>query len=275
MMNSDEQLEKCAENAEAQNNFQEALQIWSQLARKTSDPGLYCRTGMAAAELDLWSTAEDAYMTALELDQTFSLAMECLGLLFFLRDDGSQDEDLVKSEQWFLKALNLERTARLLTLLSNTCAAMGETDNAREYLREAIKIDPQYEEAYFNLAELEKDQRPGEAVDLLCHAIEIDPNYAQAHQRLGVLLQRQGDLASAEYHFRRCLDLKPEDYWSYLYLANSLAVQNRIVEAEENYRIALKIQPGNNDVLRFFANFLDGLSRDQEAKQIRMRISGD
>ena len=56
---------------------------------------------------------------------------------------------------------------------------------------------------------------------------EIDPLYRVAHQALGILSHKGGDLAKAEHHFRRCIEIDPNDYFSMLYLANNLAVQGR------------------------------------------------
>jgi tetratricopeptide (TPR) repeat protein len=272
-MNSDENLVRRAEIAEEQHNFEESLQLWSHIVSKAPLPIVFCRAGRMAEKLKRWTEAENNYSKALEMDPAFFPAMECLGGLFCQRDDGDEKENIRKSKEWFLRALRGGRTARLLTFLSNTVAVMGETENAKAYLREALVIDPNYEEACLNLAELEKEEQPEEAINLLRHAVEIDPRYFLAHQRLGLLLQHSGDLFSSEYHYRRCLELNPNDYWSYLLLANLLAVQNRSEEAEDNYRTALEMQPYNKDVIFFFANFLDDLARDNEANDIRMRLS--
>jgi Flp pilus assembly protein TadD len=151
--------------------------------------------------------------------------MECMGSLFLDRDGGM--EDLPIARQWLHRALQIKKTARAFTLLGAACKATGDRDAARDAFRNALEVDESYEEAHFNIALLEKDTNPQLAAASLEKAVELDPNYSDAHQQLGILLQKEGKLLEAEYHFRRCLEVDAADYWSLLYLANVLAVQGR------------------------------------------------
>src|SRR5262245_42403462 len=213
--------------------------------------------------------AEEAYADALKIDPLFAPAMECMGALFLKRTDREPSSDLATAKAWFLKALKSGKSARLWTFLGTTLAALGDTGGAEDGFRQALRLDPNYEEAYFNLALLIADRDRDEAMRLLEPAVDLDPGYAEAHQQLGILKQKEGDSLAAEYHFRRCVELDPTDYWSHLYLANALALQNRTSEAEESYGRAVKLQPQNSAGLEFFANFLDSISRRAEAKQLR------
>ena len=56
-----------------------------------------------------------------------------------------------------------------------------------------------------------------------------------------------------------------------MYVANALAVQGRFEEAEKEYRGAISLQPDEQAGDKLFAAFLDGLSRTEEARQIRAR----
>jgi tetratricopeptide (TPR) repeat protein len=216
-------LENEAEKTEESGDLQSALHLWKQLATMRKDPALFCDYGRVAEKLGLWDEAENAFTTALRTDQHFSPALEGMGSLWFTRTDKSDAVSFQTAREWFLKALKYERNARLLTFLGATYAADGDVHEAQSAFEEAIRIDPNYEEALYNLAKIEKDADERKAVDHLERAIAIDPDYSLAHQELGKLYQHSGDLTSAEYHFRRSLDGDPTDYWSHLFLANCLA----------------------------------------------------
>jgi Tfp pilus assembly protein PilF len=150
--------------------------------------------------------------------------------------------------------------------------ALGDSTAAQDAFVQAIQIDPRYEEAMYNLAGMHEKDDPASAIELLEKAIEIDADYSLAHQRLGIPLHRSGDLIRAEYHFRRSLEADPTDYWSHLYLANCLAVQGRMNEAERAYRFVTSLQPENAGGLEFFADFLESQGKVQEALAVRAKI---
>src|ERR1035438_2760350 len=234
-------LENEAKKTEESGDLESALRLWKELATKRKDSVLFCDYGRVAEKLGLWDEAENAFATALRMDQQFPPALESMGSLWFTRTDKSDAESFQTAKEWFLKALKYERNARLLTFLGATYAAAGDIHEARSAFEEAILIDPDYEEAFYNLAKIEKDTGERRAVDLLEKAIAIDPDYSLAHQELGRLYQHAGDLTSAEYHFRRSLDGDPTDYWSHLFLANLFAAQGKNLEAEKMYRFATSV----------------------------------
>ena len=173
------------------------------------------------------------------------------------------------AKEWFLRALRRDRKARTFSLLGATYLALGDEAAARDAFAEALQIDPNYEEALYNLALFEGKKDIRKSIELLERAIEINPQYFLAHQELGQALQRSGDLPEAEYHFRRSLEITPGDIWSLLYLANVLAVQGKTDEAEQAYRQAKSLYPDDEAAVKFFANFLESIGKKEEADALR------
>jgi hypothetical protein len=66
--------------------------------------------------------------------------------------------------------------------------------------------------------------------------------------------------------------LDPSDYFSHLYLANTLGVQRREAEAEREFRTAIAIRPGEEPAIQLFANYLESLFRTEEAAQWRSKL---
>jgi tetratricopeptide (TPR) repeat protein len=148
---------------------------------------------------------------------------------------------------------------------------LDEISEAKTAFEEAIAIDPNYDEAMYNLAVLEEKTDPPRCISLLTRAIEIDPEYLLAHQALGRVLQKQGNLMQAEIHFRKCQEIDPDEYWSTLYLANLLGVMRRNEEAEATYRQAIALKPELEGGFRFFSNFLKSIGKTNESEEIRSK----
>lgn len=189
------------------------------------------------------------------------------------RTDKETDDSMNIAIEWFLDALKQHRSARVLTFLGATYRELDAIEQARAAFEEAIKIDSSYEEAFYNLGVLEEHTNPLRAVELLDRATQIDPRYSAAHQELGKLYQRSDDFPRAEYHFRRCTEIDPNDYWSQIYLANLLGVQGRTDEAESIYRFAIDLHPEISSGLELFARFLDSIGKAEEGTKVRARIN--
>ncbi len=275
MENKNCELRERAESAEINGDYKKALSLWKQLTNTHNDALYFSRVGMAAAKLGLWTESENAYKKALDLTPHFYLAMEELGILFGLRKDGYREDNLKASKQWYLRALLGKRTSRCLTLLGCTYFDMDEHEKAKACFREAIELDKKYEEAYYNLAILIRETNETEAIELLRQAIKLDPQYFDAHLKLGILLQQQNDLTSAEFHYRRCIEINPDDLPCNLYFANYYSAIGNSEEAEKHWKISLQLKPNDERIMGFYANFLEAIGRIQEANEIRNRISKD
>jgi tetratricopeptide (TPR) repeat protein len=251
-----------------------AFELWGKLVEDDTDGIAWLKYGALAIQLEKWDVAESALMEASRLKPRASIVMALLGGLWSERTDRDRVESLQTAKQWYLRSLERKRIAPTLTLLGSVCIRLGEIDEAKAAFEEAIVIDSNYDEAMYNLAVLEKESDPQRCVALLKQAVEIDPQYSMAHQALGRSLQKLGDLAHAEQHFRKCLEIHPDDYWSWLYLANLLGVRGRNEEAERSYRSAIAIQAEEVAGLKFFANFLKSIGKGTEAAEIRSKVAG-
>jgi protein O-GlcNAc transferase len=257
-----------AETAEDAGNLEEAAALWEQAAEQSPSPEVLCRLGLALQGTGRWTQAEEALLRALKLDSSSAEAMECLGTLGLERSDIPESERLHEALKWFSKALKFDRSARVLNFLGATYKSLDDRDAARRAFEEAIQEDSEYAEALYNLATLEEDTDPTRAIEHLELAARAEPGYAVAEEKLGTLLQKAGDLMGAEYHFRRSIEADPVNVWSHLYLANLLATRGENDAAEREYRTALAIDTDDPDSRRFFATFLRGLSRNEEAAGI-------
>jgi len=266
-------LEDIARQAECEGELERAFEAWRQLASESKDPAHYCHLGFAANNLGKWKQAEEAFLSALQLEPRLAEAMTGLGVVYLERTDGDRVRNFEEAKAYLLRASEIERTAHGMSLLGITHRVLHEDDAARSAFTEALRIDPNYEEAYFNLSQFEMENDPIKAINLLGRALEIDPDYSRAHEKMGELLQRRKDLIGAERHFRRCIEIDALDYWAHLHLANNLYAQGRHSEAEREYRLAINVHPEEKAGIQLFASFLSNLSRHEEAAELRSRVA--
>jgi protein O-mannosyl-transferase len=98
-------------------------------------------------------------------------------------------------------------------LLGNTLGqdARDRTDEAESEFWEAIRIKPDYSEAYYGLGVAAASRgRTDQAIACYRSAIKADGNNALAHNNLGHALLIRGEYYEALEHFRHALRVKPE-----------------------------------------------------------------
>jgi Tfp pilus assembly protein PilF len=88
----------------------------------------------------------------------------------------------------------------------------GRNAEALAKLREALQIDPNYDEAhYFSglayraLKQLDSARQEFEAT------VQLNPKHARAHGNLGLVLTEQGNFTAAVPQFQIALQLNPQD----------------------------------------------------------------
>jgi Flp pilus assembly protein TadD len=143
----------------------------------------------------------------------------------------------------FEKANQIARTRTGYCMLGVSLSRLGRKDEAEASYREALSVDPQFDEAYYNLGVLLADSNPTAAAELFCKALSLDPNYAQAHRELGWLLRNQDRDAESEAHVRRAIELQPDDPWAHIYLGNLLLSKGDVTQAEAEFRWAHESAP--------------------------------
>jgi tetratricopeptide (TPR) repeat protein len=273
-------LQKRAYDAEEAGDLPAALEFWKERSKSDEDGISYLKYGRMVQKLEKWEEAEDAYTQALRLQPSSLLAgfvgspivKVLMGGLWSTRTDKNRTESLLTAKDWFLNALQMKRDAPTLTLFGAACARLDDAAAAREAFEEAIKIDPNYDEAMYNLAVIEEKTNPTMARQLLERAVQIDPGYAIAHHMLGRVFTRLKDLDRAEFHYRKCLEIKPAEYWNYLFLAGLLVARKRNAEAEEIYLRAIELSPEMAGAYEFYARFLEKNGRIAEAAVERAKI---
>jgi tetratricopeptide (TPR) repeat protein len=96
--------------------------------------------------------------------------------------------------------------------LGDALARKGQSDDAILHYDEAIRLQPNYADAYYNRGTvLFAKGRTDEAIADLTKVLEMHPNDADAHTSLGNALLQKGSLREAIAQYLTALTLAPED----------------------------------------------------------------
>ena len=122
----------------------------------------------------------------------------------------------------------------------------GRIDDAIETYQQAIRIQPDHGEAYYNLGNAFHSQtRLEEAVQSYHQAIQIQPNRLEAYNNLGVALIDQGKLEESIQAYQKTLEIQPNCADAYSNLGIALKEQGRLKESIRAYQKAIYIQAGS------------------------------
>jgi len=91
------------------------------------------------------------------------------------------------------------------------------------------------------------DRKKEEALDFYKQAIKIDPLYQQAHLALAQLLQQSGNLVEAESEYRKLLEADSENIPAHLALGLLFEEQGLVNKALQEYQEVIKINPDHEE----------------------------
>ncbi len=181
----------------------------------------YRLAAKSAAEQERHEQAEALYEKALALDPKGAITH----LLYaeFLAQQGKEDEAF-----GLLENLSESGTPRTLVAYcyNNILTKYGRGEHVRcaEYLTEALKEEPRNAYLWVNLGVCQYKMKDNvAAASSYARAVELMPERGPFRGALAQLLEMTGKLDEAERHFRRLLEVEPENPVVYFWLAGFLA----------------------------------------------------
>jgi tetratricopeptide (TPR) repeat protein len=123
-------------------------------------------------------------------------------------------------------------------------AGLIQFDAAIDSYKQALKIKPDYAQAYSNMANALRDKGDLDAsIDSCKQALKIKPDYAEAYNNMGNALKAKGDLDASIDSYKQALKIKPDIAEAYYNLGNTLEELGRLDEAETSYTQAIALEP--------------------------------
>jgi Flp pilus assembly protein TadD len=133
--------------------------------------------------------------------------------------------DLTAALTKWERALELDSAdARANNGMGIALGMSGKPDDAIPYFQKAVRSQPDFFEAYYNLGNIfTREGRVNEAGDAWQNVVRIRPMFAQGHENLGYALYMQGKFSDSLAQFRMVLEEEPNRIFTLKLAANLLA----------------------------------------------------
>jgi tetratricopeptide (TPR) repeat protein len=157
----------------------------------------------------LYSNAIRHFQHAIGLNPGMARAYDNLGLCYYYQN---QNELAVKTYE---KAIELERGSEHPSPwpylnLAVTQQFLNSLDEAERNLHEALRLDPTFAKAHFQLGTVLEDRKqPEEALKELREAARLDPGYAEPHMAMARVLHKLRQETAAREETQTYLRLHP------------------------------------------------------------------
>ena len=142
----------------------------------------------------------------------------------------------------------------------------GQTEAAMREYREAIRLAPDYVEAFNSLGtDLLKEGRTNEAISQYQLAISVKPDDARSHYLLGLVLARIGQTNEAVRQYQEAVRLQPDNADARDNLGNLLFKEGQFGEAIGQFQEVIRLKPDFPGVHYDLAVALGKTGRTDEA----------
>ncbi len=214
-----------------------------------------------STQLRYWRNSEALFRHAIEVTKGNYLAYNNLG--FYLSNHGKMDQAM----EYYRNALAINpKYEDALNNMGYALAAQKNYVEAIGYYEAALRVRPDQVEVHNNLGNALADSgRLDEAMKHYLFVLERNPEHAEAHNNLGIALAMQGKLEEAITHFRKAIELKPGYASAHSNLGNAFAVQHKLEPAAHEYQEALRLNPNDSQAHNNFGNVLAEQGRLDEA----------
>lgn len=138
--------------------------------------------------------------------------------------------------------------------LGNAYRKLGSYEKAIAAYKQALKVKPDYAEAYLAMGEVHRAQECyDDEIASYRKAIEVKPDHVEAHRTLGDAYSRRGLYAEAIVAFLKVVELRPDDPDDHINLGQAYARSGLSAEAGAAYEKALEVIPEDVEELELAA----------------------
>ncbi|XP_048222870.1 protein O-mannosyl-transferase TMTC1 isoform X2 [Perognathus longimembris pacificus] len=226
-----------------QARFKEAEEIYQAGIKHCPDSSdLHNNYGVFLVDFGSPEKAAAHYREAIRLSPAHHVAMVNLGRLYRSLGENSLAEECYK------RALQVARTAEVLSPLGALYYNTGRLEEALHIYREAAALQPSQRELRLALAQvLAVMEQTEEAEQIVSHMVVEEAGCLECYRLLSSIYSKQEHHDKALSAIDQALQLKPKDpkVLSELFFTkgNQLREQNLLDKAYENYQAAVELNP--------------------------------
>ena len=163
--------------------------------------------------------------------------------------------------------MKFPKSATLYCIQGASQSELKQYKSAMSSFDAALEINPNYENAYNNMANAQKDYGDlSAAIENYGKAIEINPGYVTAYINRGNALRAKCDFKEMLNDFNKAKYLDPKNHQIYLNLAIGLQDSGNIKEASENYKKAIECHPASDiSFFRLHSTYYQDMNVDYDS----------
>ena len=163
---------------------------------------------------------------------------------FYLGEYASAERNWQVASDEFKECLQISPDFKeAMTGLARTLMFQGKSDEAEQWARKVLAIDPQSYQSWYVIGFINSRQNPKLANDAYEKAIAIQPSFAPLQRDLGTLELQQQEFAKAASHLQKAVDLGSDDPATLNSLGIAYSRTNRAEKALEVYKKAAALNP--------------------------------
>jgi choline-sulfatase len=164
---------------------------------------------------------------------------------FLLGETAARRQDWTKSEAEFKRCLQLNPNFdQAMTGLARALFFSGNPDEAKQWAKSALKLNPMNYKALYELGSIEGHSDKAAAISDFEKAIAIQDNFAPLHRDVGMLYFQQQNYSAAAKHLARAAELGINDPHLLNFLGICYDRTGRLAQAVETYHRALGMDDG-------------------------------
>lgn len=157
-------------------------------------------------------------------------------------------------------------SAKIFFQQGNQSLMAGDFQQAVEHYRQAVKLKPDFADAYCNMGvALKEIEEFDAAIDGYQHALSITPEDAEIHNNLGEVFYIQRNLNAAVASFRQAIKLNANLPLVHQNLALTFKAQDNLAAAIVHYELAAKLSPDNREWHKQLGILFQILNRQDKA----------
>lgn len=145
---------------------------------------------------------------------------------------------------------------------------------AKKHLELSIKSNPNFADSYFSYASLLENNlnRPDDAIKYYLKAIQLDSTFYYAYNNYASLLLKRDNINEARIYFKKAILIKPDNPYLYYNYATCLIHKENlkaIKEAKYYYETAISLKPDYFEAINDYAFLLSKIEKNiEKAKDI-------